>query len=327
LKNLAFLTNPKTVYKIVIFKIQAFIFNKIIKSKNAWLLFDKAGIPGFGTNLIRLYFPPYYDKKASRESFSEDLKKHFITLIDQSATGVHLTGLVTALLPEIAKLPVTETTGQGPYLDNYYFGIYDAAVLGAIMQHFKPGKIIEVGSGISTRYMRLFTGKFALNTEITCIDPVPRAEIEGIADKIIREPFELVIENNRLNLQSGDIAFLDGSHYVFQGNDTLTFFFKFLPALPVGVIIHIHDIYLPFDYAPNVSPQLWNEQYLLAVMLMGGLQGFEILYAGYYLSQTNQQVISGLAAVQEELKDKNFSSGIDHTKGYSFWIRKTTRPE
>ena len=323
MKSLALLKKPKTAYRLLIFRVQLFLLNKIIKSNNAWLLFDKAGIEGFGTNLIRLYFPIYYDKITVRESFSDEVKQRFSALIEEHCSRhVYLNEIAANLLPGLLKLPVTETDIKKPYLDNYYFGLYDAASLGAVMQYFKPGKIIEIGSGLSTWYMRLFKEQFSLPTIITCIDPYPRAEIDAVADEVIRQPLEKAIAHNLSGLQSGDIAFLDGSHYVYQGNDTLTFLFKFMPSLPSGVIIHIHDIYLPYDYEQVVTAQLWNEQYLVAAMLLAGFKGFEILHPAFYLSQTNPQVISNLAAINEELKNRDFNLRKDHSKGFSFWMRK-----
>lgn len=89
-----------------------------------------------------------------------------------------------------------------PYLDNYYFGIMDAAVLYAIMQNHNPQNIVEMGSGISTRYMRYFKDQLGLNTKITCIDPMPRVDIKNVADTVITQPLENVISNDIFNLKA-----------------------------------------------------------------------------------------------------------------------------
>lgn len=315
--------NPLTIFKIARFKVESYLFNKLIKSGNAWRLFDKAGIEGFGVNLIRLYFPIYYDKKSGRDSFSEELKQNMSNLFDHDKHQNSYSESVAAAMPGILMLPVKETDQVTPYLDNYYFGVFDAAVLAATMQIFKPSKIVEIGSGISTKYMKLFKDKFSLSTQIICIDPYPRSEIDSVADKIIKQPLENVINDGLFQLQNGDILFLDGSHYTYQGNDTLMFFFNILPAIPSGVIIHIHDIYLPFDYPENVAKQLWTEQYLLAAMLLGGFKGYEAIYPAYYMSQTNEFIKKHLAGVAAELQTKNFSLRADHTAGYSFWFKKS----
>ena len=322
MKKIFLLTKPRSLYRTVLFKLQALLFRKIIKSENAWKLFNEAGIAGFGVNLIRLYFPIYYDKKTARESFSPEVKAQFTKLMNPGCERAELNNAVLAVIPDLLKLPVEEIDPKGPYLDNYFFGIYDAAVLSAVMELHRPSKIVEIGSGISTRYMKLFRDRHALPTKIICIDPYPRAEIEGVADVIIREPLENVTDSTLLDLQRGDIVFLDGSHYVYQGNDTLTFFFKFLPALPPGVIVHIHDIFLPYDYAEEVASQLWSEQYIVAAMLLGGFKGYEIFYPAYYLSQNDEAIREQLNATDKHLKTMPFKLRKDHTAGYSFWIKK-----
>lgn len=312
----------KSYIDIIFGKLQGQLFNKAIRGKNAWRIFDKAGLEGFGVNLIRLYFPIYYNKKQVRDSFSGDLKKSFTALFDQAAEKRSFSADVVAIIPKMLKLPVTETDQKLPYLDNYYFGVLDAAVLGAMMKAFAPKKIVEIGSGISSRYISYFKNQFGLSTDLICIDPFPRAEIVASADVLIRKPLEDVIGDPQLAVQHNDIIFMDGSHYVFQGNDTLNFFFKLLPALPSGVIIHIHDIYLPEDYAENVTSQLWTEQYILAAMIVGGFEGYEVLCPAYYMSKTDKVVIQALSAADEQLKPKSFKLRNNHTEGFSFWMRK-----
>lgn len=318
---MAFFKRFSFFYGIVKFKTQLFLFNRLIKSNNAWQLFDKAGIPGFGVNLLRLYFPVYYDQKTARQSFSPEFQQDIIRVIINNDKSLIYHNSIIHQLNEIVALPIKEVSEKMPYLDNYYFGVMDAAVLFAIMKEHSPQRVIEIGSGISTRYMRYFQNKLTLNTSIICIDPMPRVEIGNVADKVIIQPLENVISDDIFNLKSGDIIFLDGSHYVFQGNDTLTFFFKLLPSLPKGVIIHIHDIYLPYDYVESAERQLWSEQYLLAALMQGGFNGFEVLYPAYYMSQTNNEIKQALASIDNLLDHSTFSINIKHTEGYSFWIR------
>jgi hypothetical protein len=322
LKKVHPIKHIKAALKARLFKIQSVVFVKLICSKNAWRLFDDAGIEGFGLNLLRLYFPVYYDKKTNRQSFSPQFQQKITQLISTNEKRVIYNQLIIDQLKEIVKLPILETDNITPYLDNYFFGVYDAAVLYAIMKIHKPRKIIEIGSGISTRYSKYFKGKLGLNTAIICIDPVPRADINDVADKIITQPLENVILTTLFDLQSDDIVFMDGSHYVFQGNDTLTFFFTLLPSLPKGIIIHIHDIYLPFDYPEGAQKQLWTEQYILAGMMLGGFSGFEVIYPNYYISQTNDEIKKALVGVNDSLDHSQFNIKLDHTAGTSFWIRK-----
>ncbi|WP_316832721.1 class I SAM-dependent methyltransferase [Pedobacter aquatilis] len=308
------------LYRKIYFKLQCILFNKIINSKNAWLIFDKSNIPGFGTNLLRTYFPIY-----STQSFKESFSSKVISMMEEVIKRNKAAELELKIINEmhqLLELSEIEKDQIKPYLDNYFFGIFDAAILGAMMQQYIPLKIIEIGSGISTRYMHFFKNKYSLKTKITCIDPFPRVEIEQVVDTFYKKPLESAIEENEIQLAAGDFLFMDGSHYAFQGNDTLTFFFKLIPSIPSGVIIHIHDIYLPYDYDTNVSQQLWAEQYILAAMLVNGLKDYEILYPAYYESCTNQQIINKLNEVNLTLGSRNFEKRKSHKEGYSFWMRK-----
>lgn len=305
----------------VYFKLQVILFKKIVTSKNAWLIFDHCNLPGFGTNLQRTYFPIYYDESKERNSFSEQVSDLMIKTL-QSNNYHEMEENIALEIPDLCNLPTIEKNSILPYLDNYFFGILDAAALGAIIKKFKPAKIVEIGSGISTRYMKLFCKKYSMSSQIVCIDPFPRVEIAQVADQIINMPLEQAVMENVIELTANDILFMDGSHYVFQGNDTLLFFFNLLPSLPSGVVIHVHDIYLPYDYEKGVSQHLWAEQYLLATMLIAGLKEYRILYPSFYQSKKSGFMIETLEEVTQQLENKHFEKNISHKRGYSFWMQK-----
>ncbi|RZK39280.1 MAG: class I SAM-dependent methyltransferase [Pedobacter sp.] len=310
----------RSIYHKLLFCLQNYLFKKITNSRNAWTIFDKSNIPGFGTNLLRTYFPIYATENV-KQSFSNELIATLENVINNKKHLEYDTQVIDEIY-QLLKLSKNEKDCLMPYLDNHFFGVFDAAILGTLMKIHQPSQIIEIGSGISTRYMHLFKEKFNLPTKIICVDPFPRVEIEQVADQIYNLPLELAIKENTIQLAPGDFLFMDGSHYVFQGNDTLTFFFNLLPSLPAGVIIHIHDIYLPYDYDSNVSQQLWGEQYILAAMLMNGLKNMEILYPAYYVSCNNQKIRETLQDVSVRLSEKKITQRKSHHQGYSFWIKK-----
>ncbi|MET4083625.1 hypothetical protein ABIB40_003597 [Pedobacter sp. UYP30] len=308
------------IYNKIYFKTQLVLFNKIIKSKNAWLIFDKSNVSGFGTNLLRTYFP-IYNSKTGISSFSTAVTKKMETFIKCNDGHIFETDILKEI-PQLLDLSKDETNATLPYLDNYFFGVFDASILSAMMQNFKPKQLIEIGSGISTRYINFFKQKYNLKTNVICIDPFPRVDIKEVANSIFNMPLEEALEENMFQLSKGDFLFMDGSHYVFQGNDTMAFFFKLLPSLPSGVVIHIHDIYLPYDYEENVSPQLWTEQYILAAMILNDLKDFKILYPAYYEACNNQKIKNELKNVDEILGNRNFQKRTSHDKGFSFWMKK-----
>ncbi len=135
------------------------------------------------------------------------------------------------------------------FLENGWFESVDAEILYSVVRRFQPANIVEVGSGFSTRLMRSAIKDGSLATRITSIDPHPNTNIQPYADDYIRAAVEDVEGQRILSLLSaGDILFIDSSHTVKTGGDVPHLFLEILPRLKPGVIIHVHDIFLPFDY-------------------------------------------------------------------------------
>ncbi len=155
-------------------------------------------------------------------------------------------------------------------LQSSYFAFEDAATLYRVVRTLKPRRIVEIGSGNSTRIMRRAITDGGLATHITAIDPAPRADIEGIADTILRRSVVGLERSVFGELSAGDIFFVDGSHYVFNGTDATFLFLEVLPDLPAGTIVHVHDICLPFEYDALFTARWYNEQYIIAALLLGG---------------------------------------------------------
>src|ERR1044071_9524271 len=87
-------------------------------------------------------------------------------------------------------------------------------------------------------------------------------------------------------LESGDILFIDSSHTVKIGGDVNYLFLEILPRLKPGVIVHVHDIFLPFEYRRDWVMdefRFWSEQYLLQAFLTFNSE-FEVLLANRYLA-------------------------------------------
>ncbi len=172
-----------------------------------------------------------------------------------------------------------------PFWLNEWFSALDAISLYAMFARYKPAAYIEVGSGNSTRFARRAVSDLALSTRLCSIDPTPRAEINALCDEIIRQPFESVDLSVFSSLKAGDIAFLDGSHRAFQNSDATVFLTEVVPSLAPGVIIGIHDIFLPYDYPEVWLQRYYSEQYLLSCYLMGG-DTAEILCPVYHIAKT-----------------------------------------
>jgi hypothetical protein len=200
-----------------------------------------------------------------------------------------------------------------PFFDNYFFSGIDAFALYGIIRKFQPQKFIEIGSGHSTKFAFQAIKDQNLNTEIISIDPYPRTEIDQLCTKIIREPIENTDLSVFQTLKENDIIFIDSSHYTLQNSDVTVIFMEILPYLKPGVIVHIHDIYLPWDYPQEWVERNYSEQYLLAMMLLSKQSDYTILFPNHYLSQNKafKDVFSANLIKNNGLK----------STGTSFWLQ------
>jgi hypothetical protein len=160
--------------------------------------------------------------------------------------------------------------GSFSFERNEFLALMDAFLLYGMLALLRPKRYVEVGSGQSTKYARLAIQHNRLETRLTSIDPAPRAEIDLICDDVIRSPLENIDLGIFEALQPGDIVFIDNSHRALMNSDVVVTFLDILPRLPAGVILHLHDIYLPGDYPEAWAERGYSEQYLLATYLLGG---------------------------------------------------------
>ena len=200
-----------------------------------------------------------------------------------------------------------------PYWDNGWLGGFGAAALYGMICEHKPAHYIEIGSGNSTKFARKAINAKQLRTKITSIDPYPRAEIDQLCDEVIRKPFQQVDLSIFDNLQSGDIVVMDGSHYCFTNSDVTVFFLDILPKLPTGVIVYIDDIYLPADYPPEWSDRYYNEQYMLAILLLTDNKRYEPILPCWFIHLDDE-----LRGQREKIAEK---AKIKLTSSNGFWMK------
>jgi hypothetical protein len=180
---------------------------------------------------------------------------------------------------------------------------------------YKPSQCIEVGSGQSTKVIHRAIRDHGLSTQLTSIDPHPRAEIDRLCNHIIRQPLEKLDLELFEKLRAGDLLFIDSSHRSFMNSDVTVFFLEVLPALAAGVLVHLHDIHLPYDYPPERAEWYYSEQYLLAASLLAGHRGYEILFPAAFVSNEPD--------LARELEGLWKRLGLDRSRvgGLSFWMR------
>jgi hypothetical protein len=203
---------------------------------------------------------------------------------------------------------------RAPFWLNTWFPPLDGMALHAMLATRNPAQLVEIGSGMSTKFARQAIERHQLRTRIVSIDPRPRSRIDGLADRNVRAPLESVDPREFDALSEGDILFLDSSHRAFQNSDVTAFFLDVLPRLRPGVMVHLHDIYLPWDYPAGHLWRLWNEQYLLAATLLAGGGALAIEFPCWFGSQD-----PALAALINGALRRGPLDGLS-VHGASFWM-------
>lgn len=208
-----------------------------------------------------------------------------------------------------AELPFTDqNTGSNRYYyKNPFYSYTDAIVLHAMMRHFRPNRIIEIGSGFSSAVM-LDTNEifFDNSIELTFIEPYPGRLNKLLKDNdkastIIHEKKVQDIDLEQFDiLEEGDFLFIDSSHVIKTGSDVHYILFEILPRLRRGVFIHFHDIFYPFEYPRDwvYMGRNWNEDYFLKAFLMYNNQ-FDIVLFSDYLHKHHKEVFQDMPLCYE----------------------------
>lgn len=236
-------------------------------------------------------------------------------LADQLETAAQ----VADYLAELADIPDRHPSNRIEFCwQNPFWNNADALVHYGLLRKYKPKRVVEIGCGWSSLLMAKALERNGNNPQVTLVEPYPNKDIFQLLPKqwthhhtiLQRSPMDVFD-----SLSSGDICFYDGSHCVRTASDVNWFFFEVIPRLAPGVVIHLHDIFLPEAYPdPWVfeSGQTWNEQYLLQAFLMYN-PSFKILIANRYLWKKRG----------EEL-DKLYQ-GVQPSYGCSFWMQKLAK--
>lgn len=203
-----------------------------------------------------------------------------------------------------------------PVWNNGFLPGLDIFALYAMVAKHRPARYIEVGSGNSTKVVSKAIRELGLNTQITSIDPQPRAEIDVLATNVIRKPLEQLGDVGFIpeTLEPGDILFIDNSHHVFPNSDAMVCFMEILPRLKKGVVVHIHDIYLPYDYPQFMCDRYYNEQYTLAAFVMSDPERYVSAFPAFYVS------LHPILSEQTASLFRHPGLETVETHGCSFWL-------
>ena len=291
-------------------------------------------VPYFGKKLKMLddcgYTPGHY---YSPIPDLDDIKKRRASIFKKD--GIDLKGIDLhkeeqfALLQQFSdyykEIPYnfnSQAPGKTRYqVNGIWYKYSDAVMLYSVMRHFKPGHIIEVGSGYSSAIMLdtndLFLGS---KTDVTFIDPYPERLLSLLKDedktkyKVISDIIQDVDIALFKELESNDILFIDSSHISKTGSDLNHILFEILPVLKPGVLIHFHDIFYPFELPESWVLErkwFWNENYILRAYLTGN-KDYDIINFNTYLHREYREWFSNNMP----------ACLVDEAGTGSIWIRK-----
>lgn len=236
----------------------------------------------------------------------------------------------------------SQPTPDAYHYQNGYFESCDAEVAYSMVRHWKPRRIIEIGSGYSTRVMasalRANLELHGVVGELITVDPNPeRLPENGLGDLVtmIAEPVQRLDTSFFDILHEDDILFIDSSHVAMVGSDVVREYLQILPRLHTGVLVHLHDIFLPSDYPRDAVVNnlwFWSEQYLLQAFLAFNHE-FEVLWSASAMQLSHARTLEQCFpnwkySYREMPPDKRrFIPSLDGDRVWpsSFWMRRLPR--
>jgi hypothetical protein len=192
-----------------------------------------------------------------------------------------------ALLADFDYPRAADGDPQRFHIGNDQFPEADARALFALLRHWRPARMIEVGSGYSTLLAADVNRRFLDGAmRLTAIEPFPRPFLDGLAglhalrvERVQDTPLAVFAA-----LDAGDVLFVDSSHVLKTGSDLADLLLRVLPTLRPGVRVHFHDVFLPDEYPREWAideNRGWNEQYAVQALLANGA-AFDIVFATHY---------------------------------------------
>jgi predicted O-methyltransferase YrrM len=205
--------------------------------------------------------------------------------------------------------------GDPPWDPRNLFPPLDGAAAYAMVRAHRPARILEIGSGLSTRYLLRAIRDMEAAGEgacrLTCIDPAPRVEVASLGVEHLPRVLETSDAAIVGTFGANDMLFVDSSHVMVQGSDVDIAFNHLFPALPPGALVHVHDVFLPHGY-PRVWDRRWySEQNALAGWIVSGF--FEPVWAGHHATRRFPDRLDALLAA--------IRPGARRTAG-SLWLRR-----
>jgi predicted O-methyltransferase YrrM len=207
-------------------------------------------------------------------------------------------------------------TPPAPRFEQSWFPRLDAAIAYTIVRIRRPRRIVEIGSGHSTRFLARAIRDGDLPTRLTAIDPAPRAPLAGLDVEQRRELLHQVPAEVFGSLGPDDVLFVDSSHILMPGTDVDRLVNQILPRLAEGVLLHVHDVFLPDPYPARWAWRGYNEQTAVAPLIWTG--AFELLWASHYVASRRPDWMQGSVIAELPL----LAGAVEG----SLWLRKAGPP-
>lgn len=249
--------------------------------------------------------------------------------------------LEKGLLSFCAECQFTEQASECSHefhFNNGFFERVDAEIAYGMVRYLMPRRIIEIGSGQTTRLLAAALRRNAedgWSGDLLAIEPHPDAVLRqgfpGLS-KLVMQRVQDVPMELFMRLKCGDILFIDSSHVVAVDSDVIHEYLRILPKLQPGVVIHVHDIFLPTDYPQKfVMTNLcfWGEQYLLEAFLSYN-RAFQVLWASsamqFFHRPELERYFPGWVGSYSRMPEKvrSFTPTLDGKNVWpcSFWMQK-----
>jgi predicted O-methyltransferase YrrM len=209
------------------------------------------------------------------------------------------------------------STTWNRFAPNPMYGESDGAVYYSMLATLRPKNVVEVGSGFSSAIALDIRDRELADLNLTFIEPYPERLLNLLADgdsattALHRNAVQDVPIEVFDSLGTDDILFIDSTHVSKPGSDVNWLLFRVLPRLRPGVIIHVHDIFYPFEYRESwlQERRSWNEAYLLRAFLSFNT-AFQIEFFNSWLWQEHPEVVQKFLPTQE------------HEQPGSIWLRR-----
>jgi len=217
--------------------------------------------------------------------------------------------LAEALAPRLVML---DGPPPEPRFTQDWFPRLDAAVLYTLLRERSPARVVEIGSGHSTRFAARALRDAGAPIELVCVDPAPRARLDGLPVRHLPQLLQHVDPALFAGLGAGDVLFVDSSHVAMPGSDVDLLLNGMLPRLAPGALVHLHDIFLPDPYPEEWAWRGYNEQVAVGCLLQGG--AWEVLFASRYMVTRRAERVAASPLAKLPLVPGTFES--------SLWLEK-----